>query len=82
MAHFIGYLQGNRDGASRLGSKNSGIQAQAQGWYLGASIEVYYDEKAKEDRVRISLTRGSGISGQNRFLGTFRRKGNQIVKVS
>ena len=82
MAHFIGTLQGNRGAASRLGSKDSGIEATGQGWSLGADVYVYYDEIAKEDQVRITLTGGSNQCIERRSLGTFRRKGRKIVKVS
>ncbi len=82
MAHFIGYLQGNRGGASRLGTKASSMDVSGRGWQLGADVYVYYDEQAKEDRVTVTLTGGSNRSCRSRELGTFRRKGQRIVKVS
>ena len=81
MAHFIGYLQGNRGGASRLGTKTSSMDVSGRGWNLGANVFVYYDERTKEDRVTVTLTGGSNRFCSSRDLGTFRRKGQQIVRV-
>ncbi len=82
MAHFIGYLQGNRGGASRLGTKASSMDVSGRGWHIGASVWVYWDEQAQEDRVTVTLDCGSSHDGNSRRLGTFRRKGQNIVKVS
>lgn len=82
MAQYRGTLQGNRGDASRLGTKASDLVVTAHGWHLGLRAVMYYDEGAKEDRLRVELNSGSGYDNASRFLGTFRRKGKNIVKVS
>ncbi len=74
MARFIGYLQGCRGGVSRLGSKGSGVKAQARGWGVGGRVDVYYDKKLKEDVVEFHLDYGSGGGGDGRDVGRFTRK--------
>ena len=71
MAHFIGYLQGNREDVSRLGSKGSGVQAQAQGWDIGGRVCVGYNPTTGEDEVTFTLTAGSHGAMFSKHLGTF-----------
>ncbi len=73
MAHFIGYLEGNRGPASRLGTAKSGIDARAQGWDIGGRVRVRVNADG-EDEVDIYLTSGSSPSGRSKHLGTFTRK--------
>lgn len=79
MAHFIGYLQGNRGGASRLGSKDSGIDASARGWNIGGSVWCFYDKETDEDIVRFSLDGGSNHGMSSQTLAEFTRKDGEIV---
>lgn len=74
MAHFIGYLQGNRGQASRLGSKKSGISAQAQGWNIGAKIELKYNPEKDRDEVFIYQTGGSNSGISTKLLKTLEAK--------
>ena len=53
MAHFIGFVKGNRGEASRLGSKDSGMYATDQGWNIGASVYVRFNEETGKDEVTI-----------------------------
>ena len=55
MAHFRGVVQGNRGDASRLGSKDSGISVEAQGWEGKVIVGLYHDERAGHDMARICL---------------------------
>lgn len=71
MAHFIGYLQGNRGQASRLGTKASGIYSKVSGWNIGAEIVIDYDENTKKDIVKIYKTGGSNGSIAGELLTTF-----------
>jgi len=68
MAHFIGYVKGNRGEASRLGSKSSGMDATARGWNIGGSVWVGYDEERGEDFVDLQID-----SGSNGSMGTVKR---------
>ena len=73
MAHFIGKLQGNRGEATRLGSKNSGIEVDADGWNFGVSAKIFYDKDTDQDVVRIFLTGGSN-GGKVKHIGLFTKK--------
>jgi len=48
MAQFYGSLQGNRGTATRMGTKNSGIEAHVRGWHTGIKIVCYVDEKGND----------------------------------
>ncbi len=71
MAHFIGRLKGARGAVSRLGHKSTGVTVSAQGWEIGARVEVDYDERTESDGVEVWITRGSHGAGQDIFLGRF-----------
>jgi hypothetical protein len=71
MAAHIGYLQGMRGDVSRLGSKDSGVRATAQGWHIGG--QVYsgttdkYDGGDPREYVVFSLNAGSEHGDAPRF---------------
>lgn len=83
MAQFIGFLQGNRGDVSRLGSKSSGMQAQAQGWRIGGRVYCSFDPKTGRDVVSVDITSGSNGAHSSIPLGawTLDDKGD-IVKAS
>lgn len=58
MARFFSLIQGQRGPATRLGSKSSGILAEARGWQVGATIEGRADEQ-DQDEFCIYATGGS-----------------------
>ena len=69
MAHFYGTLQGNRGEASRLGTKDSGINTIAAGW--GGAIRtirtsVYHSDG--RDMYRVELIPWHGSGGSSRVL--------------
>lgn len=82
MAHFRGTLSGSRGEASRLGNKNSGLMTECNGWNLGATSTIEYNEKKDRDEVSVSITRGSGY-GDSEFIGTwyFNEKTKKFVKI-
>ena len=82
MAQYIGYLNGARGQASRLGTKSSGMDAQAQGWDVGASVTMRHNEKMDRDEVTIEVTRGSNGTDHPVSLGTFAIVDGQITKIS
>lgn len=59
MAHFIAGCQGNRGSETRLGSKESGARAYANGWNIGARVWASYDEDTKKDGMLVELNGGS-----------------------
>lgn len=72
MGHFRGTLQGCRGEASRLGSKGSGLQVEANGWGCGVDVSLYYDKDKDTDFVVVALTGGSnkGLGSKEIFRGT------------
>ena len=48
MAHFIGYLQGNRGGVSRLGTKASSMDVSGHGWNLSALLFMFTTTKKRK----------------------------------
>lgn len=59
MAHFIAGCQGSRGSETRLGGKESGALAYANGWNIGARVWASYDEDTKKDSVLVKLNGGS-----------------------
>jgi hypothetical protein len=57
MAEYIGYLRGNRGQVSRLGSKNSGMVAEARGWDRGGNVSLV------DDDIILSINGGSHSKG-------------------
>ena len=70
MAHFRATIQGQRGGASRLGSAKSGIAAAVNGWDIGVTIEAGVHENG-QDVLYVYATGGS--------LG--RRRSSLIARV-
>lgn len=71
MAHFIGYLQGSRGEASRLGTKKSGITASVNGWDFGIKVCLYHDETTGKDKATVYSTDGSNGYGKGKLIGIF-----------
>ena len=59
MAQFRGTVKGSGQEASRLGGKQSGISAGADGWSIGFDITANYDDTKDQDYVSAELTGGS-----------------------
>lgn len=59
MSHFYGTLQGNRGGASRGGSKSSGIEAYIASFKGAVRVKAYVDIQG-HDRVRVEKTTWQG----------------------
>jgi hypothetical protein len=73
---------GSRGIASRLGSKDSGICAKANGWNVGVYVVGTYDEKTKQDIFRIYRTSGSNDTKREDLLMTIYEHGmTEINKV-
>lgn len=60
MAHFYGVVQGNRGEATRTGSKNSGMYAEAKGWDLGGAVSTIYSPELSTDVITFCTTRDNG----------------------
>lgn len=57
-------------GATRQGSKDSGIQGHIRGWNIGVYTVCYIGEDGK-DHVRVSITGGSANPSTKKVLGDF-----------
>lgn len=57
MAQFRATIKGQRGEASRLGSKQSGIVAEVNGWNKG--IKIYASHRDGKDVFEVYLTGGS-----------------------
>jgi hypothetical protein len=66
MAHFYASIQGNRGGATRMGTKTLGMDAHIRGWNLGASVCLHYDKEKETDILVIEITGGS--NGRQSFM--------------
>lgn len=89
MAHFIGYVQGARGEASRLGSKSSGIDATGRGWNIGGSVMLRSNEskdeegkKIERDSVTLSVDSGSNHRGDSYEVACFEEgeNGERVLK--
>ncbi|AYB70601.1 hypothetical protein SEA_SERENDIPITOUS_60 [Mycobacterium phage Serendipitous] len=70
MAQFRGTVQGNRGEASRLGSKNSGLDVSASGWNVGCKVTVRHEDG--RDVVRVWRTTGSnGYGHSTKLIASF-----------
>ena len=82
MAHFYASIQGNRGGATRMGTKSSGVDGHIRGWNIGARVYCGVDADGN-DIVTVVLTGGSNGAGSKK-LGTFKKHkqkdGNETFK--
>lgn len=68
MAHFYGLIKGNRGEATRLGTQNSGFDAFANGWDIGARVHLRHDKERDCDVITIYKTGGSNGQRQHEEL--------------
>ena len=71
MAHFYGTVQGNRGETSRCGSKSSGLVASANGWNIGGTIQVEYNDKLQTDVVYFYRNKGSSSRGHDTLIAAY-----------
>lgn len=79
MAHFRAVVQGKAEAASRLGTKQSGIDATVSGWSGGVEVRGRRISKRTptlnlpidEDEFTISATSGTdGVGGAHGYIGS------------
>lgn len=71
MARFFGSLQGRNGPATRLGSTNSGIEAEARGWHVGVRVSGHAN--GDDDEFDIYATGGSTASSPSFYIGTVQK---------
>ena len=72
MAQFRGWMQGQRGGTSRLGSKRSGLQATVDGWDAGIEVRAVWDEILGVDVFYVYATGGSNGRGGLKLIFSLR----------
>jgi hypothetical protein len=74
MAQFRGTVEGrSKTEASRLGSVESGLQVEANGWHFGVRVILESDD-TDGDTATILLTSGSSAKGLQKLLGVYTRR--------
>lgn len=71
MAHFIGRVKGDRGECSRLGTKESRIIAEVNGWNTGCKVEIHHNPETNRDKVLIYRTYGSNGKRPNLLVMTY-----------
>lgn len=61
-------MQGNREEASRLGTKSSGIETEAAGWRSGVFVRGLVGDDGL-DVFLVTVTSGSGGNASSRYIG-------------
>lgn len=84
MAQYMAVIQGNRGEASRLGSKDSGIHARAQGWHVGVRVwgSLREREGQKEDVFDVWATSGSTGGASDQYIAEVYRNaaGEYVIR--
>ena len=64
MAHFLASVKGSRGEASRLGTKQSGLDVVAASWSGSVRVRLWFDESSGVDHCSVFLSpwHGSGVS--------------------
>lgn len=73
MSRFYASIQGSRGGATRVGTKNSGLSGHIRGWNVGCRVQLSTNDK-DEDICTVILTGGSNGSEREVQFGTFTEK--------
>ena len=71
MAQFYASIQGNRGGATRMGTKKSGIHGHIRGYGVGVRVECYHDKATGKDEVFAYRTSGSNGGRRDELIGHF-----------
>jgi hypothetical protein len=75
MAQFYADIQGNRGPASRMGSKDSGIESHTRGWHVGCKVRCVYDKETDSDIVYVYRTSGSNGHESDVLIATLYEDG-------
>ena len=81
MAQFIGYLQGGKGEASRIGNKVSGLSATVNGWNSGVKVYAFYCDERKRDIIRVEATTGSKQTGRKQIIGEVMEQDGQVIFI-
>jgi len=81
MAQYIGFLQGGKGEASRLGHKTSGLTATVNGWNSGVKVYAFYCDERKRDVIRVEATTGSKQTGRKVIIGEVMEQDGQVIFI-
>jgi len=82
MSHFYASIQGNRQAATKQGTKQSGIQGHVRGWSIGGRVNCFHDEATGRDLVLVTITGGSNNDSIKLDLGCYEvNEKGEYVKV-
>lgn len=79
MARFIGRVQGNRGGASRLSGPVDGISTEAAGWNVGVKVRGWAD--GDNDVFDVYATGGSNGFSPSRHVARVKLNADGNVEV-
>ena len=71
MAQYYADIQGNRGQATRMGTKQSGMDGHIRGWNIGCRVWMRYNKETGQDEYTIDLTAGSNDAATSRRIGVF-----------
>lgn len=82
MAQFKGTIESGRGSISRLGNKQTGLNVTCDGWTLGCTANIQFNEETGRDELQIFVTHGSKRDGTFKKLGKFYiTKAGNIQKI-
>ena len=68
MAQFRGLIEGQRGPATRLGSKGSGLQVEAQSWQGKVVVRLWHDAGRGVDMATVELAQHTNGAGAERTI--------------
>ena len=79
MAQYRSTIKGIRGVASRLGSKQSGMEADINGWNIGVRVIIKWNDDYDCDEVFVYKTAGSNGGSNEELITSFREKEDNNV---
>jgi len=70
MAQFYASIKGNREEATRMGTKESGIYGYIRGWNIGVRVEMMHIDG--KDICRVYKTSGSNGSSGSKLIAEYK----------
>ena len=79
MSHFRGTVQGNKGSASRLGHKSGFLEVTCNGWNVGVTAKIVYNEKIGVDIIALYANGGSNQNMDSKFLIGYLVEGSKAL---
>lgn len=81
MSQYYGSMQGDRGEVTRRGTKNSGLRGHIRGWYLGANVEMHWNEEEQRDELYIYITGGSNHPSSYDMVSKYTVINNTVTRL-